>query len=87
MIFVPKEANCKEENQTAKVVNEGSHSEFLSEYHLNCQNTSLIKNITIMYFDRFQFSKKLKINIVAAKNKSSFIIDKKSNVIEVNGYF
>ncbi|MDC3024037.1 DUF2796 domain-containing protein [Alphaproteobacteria bacterium] len=87
MIIISDEAKCKEENQLAKVLNEGSHSEFLSEFQLSCQNIFLIKNIKIMYFDSFQFSKKLKINIVADKGKSSFIIDKKNNVIDVNEYF
>ena len=60
MIIISDEAKCKEETQLAKVLNEGSHSEFLSEFQLSCQNISLIKNIKIMYFDSFQFSKKLK---------------------------
>ena len=39
MIVIPAEANCEEEKKSAKVINEGSHSEFLSEYVLNCEST------------------------------------------------
>ena len=77
----------KKKKKSAKVINEGSHSEFLSEYVLNCENISLIKSITVMYFDSFRFSKKLDVNIVANKKKFSQIIDRGNNIISVEGYF
>ena len=87
MIVITAAANCEEEKKSAKVINEGSHSEFLSEYVLNCENISLIKSITVMYFNSFRFSKKLDINIVASKKKFSQIIDRGNNIISVEGYF
>ena len=87
MVAIPAEANCEEEKKSAKVINEGSHSEFFSEYVLNCKNISLIKSITVMYFDSFRFSKKLDVNIVASKKKFSQIIDRGNNIISVEGYF
>ena len=50
---------------SAKVLNEGSHSEFLSEYVFNCKNIDSLKSIKINYFDSFKLSKKLNINIIA----------------------
>ena len=77
----------RKKKKSSKVINEGSHSEFLSEYVLNCKNISLIKSITVMYFDSFRFSKKLDVNIVASKKKFSQINDIRNNIISVEGYF
>ena len=87
LIIVSPEAECKKEGSTAKVVNEGSHSEFISEHILTCNNISLVKNIKIMYFDNFPFSKKLKINLVTKNKKLSEVFDIKNNIINANGYF
>ena len=87
MIIIDSEAECKQEDIKAEVVNKGSHSEFISEYRLTCQNISLIKNIKIMYFDNFSFSKKLKVNLVTKNKKLSQVYDIKNNIINANGYF
>ena len=71
MIIVNAEAECKKEESSAKVINEGSHSEFVSEYILNCEKISLVKNIKIIYFNSFPFSKKLKVNLVTDNEKLS----------------
>ena len=87
MLIINSEAECKKEESSAKVVNEGSHSEFISEHILTCNNISLVKNIKIMYFDNFPFSKKLKINLVTKNKKLSEVFDIKNNIINANGYF
>ena len=87
MVIVTPEAECKKEDSMAKVVNEGSHSEFISEHILSCKNISLIKHIKIMYFDNFPFSKKLKVNLVTKNKKLSQIFNIKNNIINANGYF
>ena len=51
------EAKCDQEKNSAKVLNEGSHSEFLSEYVFYCKNIDLLKSIKIIYFDSFKLSK------------------------------
>ena len=86
MIKMPASANCKEEKTSAKVINEGSHSEFISQYLLSCEKISLIKDIQIIYFDSFPLSKELNINLVTKNKKSSQIIDKKNSVINIDGY-
>ena len=86
MIDVPANANCKEEKSSAKVINEGSHSEFISQYLLSCEKVSLIKDIQIIYFDSFPFSKELNINLVTKNKKLSQITDKKNSIINLEGY-
>ena len=86
MINVPASANCKEEKSSAKVINEGSHSEFISQYLLICKKIFLIKDIQIIYFDSFPFSKELNVNLVTKNKKSSHITNKKNSTINVGGY-
>ena len=87
MIYLPASANCKEEKNSAKVINEGSHSEFISQYLLSCEKISSIKSIEIKYFDSFQFSKELNINLIAKNKKMTQTINKQDNMINVDGYF
>ena len=87
MLIINSEAECKKEESSARVVNEGSHSEFISEYILSCNKISLIKKIKIIYFDTFPLSKKLKINLVANNQKLSQVFDINNNTINVEGYF
>ena len=87
MINIPANANCKEEKNSAKVINEGSHSEFISQYLLSCEKISSIKSIEIKYFDSFQFSKELNINLIAKNKKMTQTINKQYNIINVDGYF
>ena len=46
-----------------------------------------MKKIKIIYFDTFPLSKKLKINLVASKQKLSQVFDINDNTINVEGYF
>ena len=87
MINIPANANCKEEKSSTKVINEGSHSEFLSQYLLSCEKISSIKSIEIKYFDSFQFSKELNINLIAKNKKMTQVTNKQDNIINVDGYF
>ena len=87
MIIIPAEAKCEQETNSAKVLNEGSHSEFISEYIFNCKNLSSIKNIKVKFFDSFKFSKKLSVTIVSTNKKLSKIIDKTNKMLNVEGYF
>ena len=87
MFNVPASANCKEEKNSAQVINEGSHSEFISQYLLSCEKISSIKSIEIQYLDSFPFSKELKINLIAKNKKITKTINKQDNIISVDGYF
>jgi hypothetical protein len=87
MINVTASANCKKEKSSAKVINEGSHSEFISQYLLICEKISSIKNIKIKYFDSFPFSKELKINLIAKNKKITKTINKQDSIISVDEYF
>ena len=87
MIDVPASANCKKVKSSAKVINEGSHSEFISQYLLICEKISSIKNIQIKYFDSFPFSKELKINLIAKNKKITKTINKQDSIISVDRYF
>ena len=87
MIDVPANGNCKEEKGSAKVINEGSHSEFISQYLLICEKISSIKNIQIKYFDSFPFSKELNINLITKNKKIAQTINRQDNIINVDGYF
>ena len=87
MIYVPASASCKEEKNSAKVINEGSHSEFIGQYLLICEKISAIKSIEIKFFDSFQFSKELNINLIAKNKKITQTINKQDNIINVDGYF
>ena len=87
MINLPANADCKEEKSSAKVINEGSHSEFLSQYLLSCEKISTIKSIEVKYFDSFQFSKELNVNLIAKNKKMTRTINKEDNIINVDGYF
>ena len=87
MLEINSEAECKKQESSAKVVNEDSHSEYISEYIFSCNKISSIKKIKIIYFDTFPLSKKLKINLVANNKKLSQVFDINNNTINVEGYF
>ena len=87
MINVPADAKCKEEKNSANVINEGSHSEFISQYLLICEKISSIKNIQIKYFDSFPFSKELNINLITKNKKTARTINRQDNIINVDGTF
>ena len=86
MINVTASANCKEEKSSAKIINEGSHSEFISQYLLSCEKISLIKDIQITYFNSFPFSKELNVNLVTKNKKLSQTTNKNNSTIKVDGY-
>ncbi len=87
MINIPARANCKKEKSSAEVINEGSHSEFVSQYLLSCEKISTIKNIEIRYFESFQYSKELNVNLITKNKKISKTTNRKNKIIEVDGYF
>ena len=87
MINVPADAKCKEEKNSANVINEGSHSEFISQYLLICEKISSIKNIQIKFFDSFPFSKELNINLITKNKKTARTINRQDNIINVDGTF
>ena len=87
MVVLPQLGGCKEEKNNASVINEGTHSEFLSEYIFKCKNLSKINQIEIKFLKSFKYSKKLNINLISDNNKSSQTIDKSNATINVEGYF
>ena len=64
-------ADCKLESSSAKVINEGTHSEFLSNYKFNCKD---IKNLKI-------------IKIFGSNKKSAYVINKSKRMLNVKGHF
>ena len=87
MIALPKEALCKNIYEDAKIFNEGNHSEFISQYKFECEKISLVENIKVLYFQSFELSKALKVNIVG-KGKSLFYqIDSTDSILNTKNLF
>ena len=49
MFILSENGECSVDKSTARVINEGSHSEFASEYILNCKSISQLKELEIKY--------------------------------------
>ena len=80
-------AECKIESYSANVINEGKHSEFVSNYKFNCEKISKLKIIYIKYFKSFENGKKLNIKILGEKKKSVYVIEKSKKLINVKNHF
>ena len=80
-------AECKIESTSANVINEGKHSEFISNYKFNCENISKLKIIYIKYFKSFENGRKLNIKILGEKKKSVYVIEKSKRLINVKNHF
>ena len=78
---------CKIQSQLANVLNEGKHSEFISNYKFNCENISKLKIIYVKYFKSFENGKKLNIKILGEKKKSVYVIEKSKKLINVKNHF
>ena len=87
MIIPSGTAGCKIVDSSAKVINEGKHSEFLSNYTFSCKKISELKIIYIKYFSRFENSKKLNIKIFGSNKKSAYVINKSKKILNVKGHF
>ena len=87
MILPSGAGKCQIESYTANVINEGKHSEFLSNYKFNCENISELKLVYIKYFKNFENGKKLNIKIYGQNKKSIFVIDKAKKFISVKNHF
>ena len=87
MIIPSGSAKCKLDTSSAKVINEGKHSEFLSDYKFTCENIVDLKIIYIKYFKNFINSKKLNVKVFGSKNKSTYVINNSKKVINVKGHF
>ena len=87
LIFPSGAAECKIESYSANVINEGKHSEFISNYKFNCENISKLKIIYIKYFKSFENGKKLNIKILGEKKKSVYVIEKSKKLINVKNHF
>ena len=87
MILPSGAGKCQIESYKAKVINEGKHSEFLSNYKFNCENISELKLVYIKYFKNFENGKKLNIKIYGQNKKSIFVIDKAKKFISVKNHF
>ncbi|MBF95658.1 MAG: hypothetical protein CFH34_01445 [Alphaproteobacteria bacterium MarineAlpha9_Bin4] len=87
MIMPSGSAECEEVKSNANVVNEGKHSEFISNYTFECKKISELKIIYIKYFNKFENSKKLNIKIFGKNKKSAYVISKSKKILGVKGHF
>ena len=87
MLELTKEAECVNTTSSSDILNEGTHSEFISKYTFKCANIKKLNKITINFFSTFANSKKLNINIVTAITSETFETDKNRNIINVENFF
>ena len=87
MIVPSGSSECKIVSSSAEVMYEGKHSEFLSNYKLNCKKIDKLKIIYIKYFKNFTNGKKLNIKVLGTKKKSSYVINNTKKILNVKGHF
>ena len=87
MIMPSGSAGCEKINSSAKVINKGKHSEFLTSFTFNCEKVSELKIIYIKYFSKFENSQKLNIKIFGNNKKSAYVINKSKKILNVKGHF
>ena len=87
MIKPSGSADCSIMDSSAKVIYEGKHSEFLSEYTFKCSKISDLKIIYLSNFKNFVNNKKLNIKIIGNNKKTAYVIDKSKKIINVKGFF
>ena len=87
MIKPSGSAECEKIDSSAKVIYEGKHSEFISEYKFNCKKISQLKIIYIKHFKKFEFSKKLNVKIIGSNKKTAYVIERSKKILNVKGYF
>ncbi len=87
IVLPSSSAECELQDSSAKVINDGKHSEFLSYYKFNCQKISDLKIVYIKYFSKFKNCEKTNIKIFGQKKKSAYVIGKSKRLINVKGHF
>ena len=87
MIVPSIAAACKLENSKVELLNDKSHSEFISEYRFKCENISKIENIRFNFFRSFKKSENLEINIVTENKKGSISTDQSKIDVIVKNFF
>lgn len=87
MITLSGSGECKIQSYSADIINEGKHSEFISNYKFNCKNISKLKIIYLKYFNSFKNGQKLNIKILGEKKKSVYVIEKSKKLINVKNHF
>ena len=78
---------CENIKSDARIIIEGNHSEFVSEYKFNCKKVSNLKRIYIKYFNNFELTKKLNIKILGINKKAAYVIEKNKKIINVKEHF
>ena len=87
MIKINSDAGCKVNASNANLLEEGNHTEFRSQYILDCSNIYDIGVIETYYFKNFQNSEKLKVNIVSTKQTDTLELSPDNYKIEMQNYF
>ena len=87
MIKPSNSGECEKTSSSAKVINEGKHSEFIAEYKFICKNISKLNRVFIKYFSKFENSKKLNIKIFGNNKKSAYVINKSNTILNVKNHF
>lgn len=87
MVVPSGSGKCKIQSISSNVINEGKHSEFISNYKFHCKNIKGLKVIYINYFKNFDNGKKLNIKVYGKNKKSVYVINKSKKIINVKNYF
>jgi len=87
MVILPKQAECIEKSVFADVLNDGSHSEFISKYKFECKKIKDLNRIEIAFLKNFKNSQKLKVALVTEKRDMSQTLELRNNFLIVEGFF
>ena len=71
MVSVPNNAKCNISYSNSDLIIAGIHAEFFSKYIIQCTNIIQINKIEINYFNSFENSKELNVNLLTI-NKNFF---------------
>ncbi len=87
MIIPSKLGKCENISNSSEVINEGTHSEFITEYKFNCQKVSELKKLMIKCFSKFENFRKLNVTIIGKNKQITYEIKRSKLILDVKNYF
>ena len=66
---------------------EASHTEFHAEYTLTCGNTGALSELDFAYFDTFENSRELEVQIVTESGAQAFEVTRENPSLDLRGMF